>query len=254
MRCAPCLLLGMLSFGAVASARADLVPSPAQVDFSDQATGTTSEPKPTTFRNTGNQSVTVTAVSAITIEAFARTGGTCGEAPFTLAPQASCTIEHTFTPYLLESYYGYAHLTLAGGGRVDYGLAGRGNVEYLDIFPSSLSFFSINVGTSSEEQTIHLSNNRPVGMTVGQMYMDGPDASAFVRTGGTCPTQVPFYWGASGSCTIAYRFVPDHVGSHSAGVTIIGSGSFGFSLSGDGLPETPLFVDGFEASTPAPMP
>jgi hypothetical protein len=243
----------MLSFGAVASARADIVPSPAQVDFGDQATGTTSDPMPTRFTNTGNQSVTVTAVSAVTLEAFARAGGSCGEAPFTLAPQASCTIEHTFTPYLVQSYYGYAHLALAGGGRVDFGLAGEGNVAYLDIVPSSLSFFPVHVGTSSEEQTIHLNNNRPVGMTVGQMYMDGPDASAFVRTGGTCPTQVPFYWGASGGCTITYRFVPNHVGSHSAGVSILGSGSFSFSLSGDGLPEVPLFVNGFEAAAPTPM-
>jgi hypothetical protein len=242
----------MLSFGAVASARADIVPSPAQVDFSDQATGTTSDPMPTRFTNTGNQSVTVTAVSAVTLEAFARAGGTCGEAPFTLAPQASCTIEHTFTPYLVQSYYGYAHLTLAGGGRVDYGLAGRGETAYLEITPSGLSYFPVDVGASSEEQTIHLRNTRPVGMTVSQMYLDGPDASAFVRTGGSCPTQAPFYWAAIASCTMIYRFVPNHVGSHSASVSIYGSGSFGFSLSGDGLPEVPLFVDGFEAPPPAP--
>ncbi|MCQ4166162.1 choice-of-anchor D domain-containing protein [Tahibacter harae] len=246
------LLLGMALLGGISSGGAVLVPSPAQVDFGDQATGATSDPMPTTFRNTGNQAVTVTAVSAVTLAAFVRAGGTCGEPPFTVAPQASCTIEHTFTPYLVQAYCGYAHLTLAGGGRVDFGLAGEGNVAYLDIWPPSLSYFPVDVGTSSEGQTINLSNLRPVGMTVSHMYLDGPDASAFVRTGGTCPTQVPFYWGASSSCTLTYRFVPDHVGSHSASMNILGSGSFGFSLSGDGAPETPLFGDGFEAVAPTP--
>jgi hypothetical protein len=246
------LLLSMALLVGIDSARADLVPSPAQVDFGDQATGTTSDPMPTTFRNTGNQAVTVTAVSAVSLDVYARAGGTCGEAPFTVAPQSSCTIEHTFTPSLVHAYYGYAHLTLAGGGRVDFGLAGEGNVAYLDIWPPSLSYFPVEVGTSSEEQTINLSNFRPVGMTVSQMHLDGPDASAFVRTGGTCPTQVPFYWGASGSCTLTYRFVPDHVGSHSANMNILGSGSYGFSLSGDGAPEIALFGDGFEAAAPIP--
>lgn len=253
MRCARCLLLGMLSLGVVAGAQADIVPSPAQVDFREQGTGTTSDPKPTTFTNTGNQAVTVTAVSAVSLDAFMRTGGTCGAAPFTLAPQASCTIEHTFTPYLVQAYYGYASLTLAGGGRVDFGLAGQGDVAYLEITPLfGLSYFPVEVGSSSNEQTIYLRNSRPVGMNVTRMYLDGPDASAFVRAGGSCPTQAPFYWSAMASCTMIYRFVPDHVGSHSASVSIYGSGSFGFSLSGDGVPETPLFGDGFEAAAPTP--
>ena len=247
------LLLGMALLGGISSAGDALVPSPAQVDFRDQAIGTTSDPMATTFTNTGNQAVTVTAASAVTLDAFARAGGSCGQPPFTLAPQASCTIEHTFAPYLVQSYYGYAHLTLAGGGRVDYGLAGQGNEAYLDIQPSSTSFFPVAVGTtSSEELTIHLHNTRPVGMTVSQMSSSGPDVGAFVRTGGSCPTQVPYYFYAAASCTITYRFIPDHVGSHGMSVSILGSGSFGFYVSGDGLPEIPLFGDGFEAVAPVP--
>ena len=247
------LLLGMALLGGISSAVAAVVPSPAQVDFSDQAIGTTSDPMATTFTNTGNQAVTVTAASAVTLDAFARVGGSCGQPPFTLAPQASCTIEHTFMPYLVQAYYGYAHLTLAGGERVDYGLTGQGNVAYLDIVPPSPWFFPVAVGTTStEELTIHLSNSRPVGMVVTQMLSYGPDVSAFVRTGGSCPTQTPFYFGSIASCTLTYRFMPGHVGPHSMSVSISGSGSFGFLMSGDGLPEIPLFGDGFEVVVPIP--
>lgn len=246
MRCAVRLLLGMPLLVGVGSALAAIVPSPAQVDFRDQAVNTTSEPMATTFTNTGSQAETVTAVSAVTLDAFARVGGTCGEPPFALAPQASCTIEHTFTPYSVQAYYGYAHLTLAGGGRVDYGLAGQGNVAYLEIVPSSLSFFPVPAGAISDELTVYLRNTRPVGMVVTRILVLGPDVDAFVRTGGSCPDQTPFPWAAIASCTMTYRFVPDHVGPHSMSVSIYGSGSFGFGLSGDGLPEVPLFVDGFE--------
>ncbi|WP_257387863.1 choice-of-anchor D domain-containing protein [Tahibacter caeni] len=253
MNCAVRLFLGALLLSPIANAQAAIVPSPAQVDFGDQAVGTTSEPKATTFINTGSQAVTVMAVSAVTLEAYARVGGTCGEPPFTIAPQASCSIEHTFTPYLVQSYYGYAHLTLAEGGRVDFGLAGDGEVAYLDIQPSSSWFFPVAVGATSDEQTIYLSNTRSVGMTVTQWTSSGPDVGAFLRTGGNCPSETPFYFGASSSCTVIYRFRPTHVGDHSMSVSILGSGSFGFSMSGDGLPEVPVFKNGFEVPTAAPI-
>lgn len=253
MNCAAHVFLGALLLSVVANARADIVPSPAQVDFGDQAVGTTSDPKATTFTNTGNQAVTVTAVSAVNLDVYVRSGGTCGDPPFSIAPQASCTIEHTFTPYLVQSYYGYAHLTLAGGGRVDFGLAGDGEVAYLDIQPSSPWFFPVAVGATSEEQTINLSNTRPVGMTVTRWLLTGPDVGAFLRTGGSCPSKIPFYFGASSSCTLIYRFRPTHVGDHSMSVTILGSGSFGIQMGGDGLPEVPLFKSGFEKPAPAPI-
>lgn len=252
MPCAARLLLGVSLLIDVATTRAAVVPSPPQKDFRDQAVNVTSAPLATTFTNTGDQTATVTAVSAVNvagvnIPAYVRSGGTCGQAPFTIAPQASCTIEHTFTPLEIRAYYGYANLTLAGGGQVDYGMAGRGDVAYLDIVPSSTWFAPVAVGTTStQELTTHLQNSRPVGMVVTQMSALGADAGAFVRTGGTCPTQTPFDFGAYGSCSLSYRFMPTHVGPHSMNMYILGSGSFGFPVSGDGLPEVPLFKNGFE--------
>lgn len=142
-------------------------------------------------------------------------------------------------------------LALAGGRRVDYGLAGQRDEAYLDISPFGLSYAA---GTSSAELTIYLRNARPVGMTVSPMYSHGSDASTFVRTVGNCPSQTPFYLPASAPCTISYRFVHYKVGWHLASASIFGSGSFGFSLSGDGLPEAPLFINGFEAAAPAAVP
>ena len=84
MHCAIRPLLGMLLLIGAASARADLVPWPGQVDSRWQAVGTTSDPLATTFRNTGNEPLTVVAVMPAS-GAYTRVGGTCGAAPFTIA-------------------------------------------------------------------------------------------------------------------------------------------------------------------------
>lgn len=253
MRCAPRLLLGMLLLGGAASAVADLVPSPGQVDFMYQHVNTTSEPLPTTLRNTGNQALTIEAVTPAT-GVYARVGGTCGAPPFTIAAQSSCTLEHTFTPSAVMAFPQTQTVTLAGGSTVAFGLYGRGEVGYLDISPSTLYYFTTPVGTIGAERTAVMNNVRPVPMRVTQMGLLGAQSDAFVRTGGTCPTP-PFEIGASGGCQVTYTFVPHDVGPASATLYITASsGSFALFFSGDGGPEISLFKSGFEAAAFAPIP
>lgn len=251
MHCAARLVLGMLLLSVGVGARADLVPSPNQLDFRYQAVGVTSEPGATTLTNTGNQALTITAVSAAT-GVYARVGGTCGAAPFTIAANASCTIVHTFTPTSAQLFYQTIVVTLAGG-TVNFGLAGEGAQGFLEIAPSNLWFSAVPVGSSSTELTASLTNPRPVPLYVHQI-MPLPAVNPFVRTGGTCP-QPPFTVGAyGGNCTVTYIFVPTAVGTTLMDLGIYASaGTFNLSLQGQGLPEVPLFHNGFEAPAPAPV-
>ncbi|MCQ4166668.1 choice-of-anchor D domain-containing protein [Tahibacter harae] len=252
MHCAIRLLPGILLLSGAAGARADLVPSPGQLDFRYQAVGTTSEPKATTLINTGSQSLNIVAVTPAS-GVYARAGGTCGAAPFSLAPQASCTIGHTFTPTSAKLFYQTLTVTLSGGSSVNFGLAGEGALGYLEITPPSIWYLPVPVGSSSPELTASLFNNRVVPMHVLQ-FLPSPVVNAFVRTGGTCP-EPPFEVSAFGGCTLAYTFRPTAVGLASMTLDIMGSsGSFVLALAGEGLPELPLFGDGFEAAAPAPVP
>lgn len=253
MYCAVRLVLGMLLLSAGVSARADLVRSPLQLDFGYQAVGITSEPQPTTLINTGSQALTITAVSAATGD-YARAGGTCGAAPFTLAANASCTIEHTFRPTSVGPLYQTIVVTVTGGSTFNFGLAGEGAQGFLEFTPSRLYFPSVPVGSSSNEVTASLANPRLVPLYVTQAG-PLPSVNPFVRTGGTCP-QPPFVLGAfGGNCTLTYIFVPTAVGHTSMDLGILATaGSFSLSFNGEGLPEVPLFQNGFEAPAPAPIP
>lgn len=250
MRCAR-LIPGMLLLGVGVSAQADLVPSPGQVDFGYRAVGTTSEPKATTLRNTGGQALSIVSITPAT-GVYARTGGTCGAPPFTIAAQSSCTLEHTFTPTDVTPFPQTHTVTLAGGSSVAFGLYGQGEVGYLEIFPTSLWFSSVAAGSTSGTLTATMNNIRSVPLVVVQMNTTSVPPGSFVRAGGTCP-EPPFEVGGPGGCTVEFAFTPQAVGPSSGSLNIMASsGTFVLFLGGDGAPEVPLFGDGFEAVVPVP--
>lgn len=253
MHCATRLLPGMLLLSGAICAKADLVVSPGQVDFGVVAVSTTSEARAHTLRNSGDQALTVTAIAIYWLPseaAFARVGGSCGEVPFNLAPQATCTIEHTFSPVRSQTYLQTNRITLAGGETVDFGLIGEGDVGRVVFDPMSLHFVPTPVGTSRQELTVELDNVRRVPVQVtGFTSTSVPTPSAFVRTGGTCG-EPPFLLYEIGTCTLRYTFIPAQVGRSTMELAVHtsgGSGSSYLQLSGDGEPELSLFYSGFEA-------
>ena len=238
------LLTVMLLLCGATSASADLSPSPSQLDFQEQALGITSPPLATTLSNTGNQSVTVTAVSPAT-GVYARAGGSCGAAPFTIAAQATCTIEHTFTPDFLQIFYQTINLTVAGGAPVAFGLRGVGASGQLVVSPSFLNWFSVPVGAIGTEQLAYINNEGPVPLTITEITTTSvPPVSAFVRTGGSCPPP-PFQLVLQ--CSLLYTFVPAQVGVSTMDVFInSGGGSRNLDLRGEGIPGDAMFKNGFE--------
>lgn len=250
------LVLSTLLVGWAAGARADLVPSPIQFDFALHAVGSTSAPGATTLTNSGNQAVTVVSLTLVSQPSgvFAPAGGSCGAVPFTVAAQGSCTIAHTFSPNRVDTFYETLRATLSGGSYVEFGLRGEGEVAHLAISPPSLIFPDTRVGTTSLPITTSVTNDRLVPIQIaGYSTSNVPAASAFVRAGGTCPTP-PFPLFFNQSCTLSYTFSPTQVGDSQVYLTIHGAESTGYfpvELSGVGLPEIPLFKNGFE--TPATL-
>jgi hypothetical protein len=232
MRCAIRLFLGSLLLCCVASARAELVADPVEVDFWRVSIGFTSEPMYVTLRNTGNTSLTVVDLWAPSGQAaYARAGGTCGTAPFTLAAQASCTLGYTFTPSLIGRVTQTLRATPDVGSFVTFRLVGEGEVGGLVSGPSL--FFGLHaVGDTAGPLFISLSNTSASSLTVVSLTT----ASApYARVAGTCGT-VPFTLASQASCTLGYTFTPSSIGEVRRDLTAtpnVGAADT-FSLTGEG--------------------
>jgi hypothetical protein len=103
----------------------------------------------------------------------------------------------------------------------------------VSVTPTSLSFGSVIVGTSSANQTLTLFNNSGTGMTGIVVTVTAP----FSQNGGTCTATLT----SGANCTILVRFQPTALGAANGTVTITGtlpvSGS-PVSLSGTGSAPT----------------
>jgi Abnormal spindle-like microcephaly-assoc'd, ASPM-SPD-2-Hydin len=115
--------------------------------------------------------------------------------------------------------------------------------------PTSLTFASQNVHTTSSPQAITLSNTGNAPMTVNSVTVSGTNSSDFTANS-SCPTSVA----ANGSCTINVTFTPSGSGTRTATLTIADSAPGSpqtIALSGTGFfPPPPAdgiyFSDGFE--------
>lgn len=105
----------------------------------------------------------------------------------------------------------------------------------LTIAPTSVNFGSVNVGDTSAEQTVTLSNTGGSPLNVTALT----SASApFARTGsGTCSASLPITIPAGQSCTLTFVFAPTAAGAatQTINVTADSPGSGSFTLSGTGL-------------------
>jgi hypothetical protein len=74
-----------------------LTAAPSSLDFGNIAPGGTAGPLTMTLSNLSAVSVDVGSIAAPAAP-FVASGGTCGAAPFTLAPGQSCTLAYSFAP------------------------------------------------------------------------------------------------------------------------------------------------------------
>ena len=169
------------------------------LNFGYQTDGTTSAPQTITLTNTGNTNLTVNKVSITGPNAgdFSETN-TCG----TVLPQATCAINVTFTPSIIGNET--ANVSVAddapGSPQLDsltgYGL---GNGPAVVLSPSSLTFATQLVGSSSAPQGIMLSNIGNQTLTLTSITI----SSNFSQTN-NCGSSVA----AGSSCTITVTFKP----------------------------------------------
>ncbi len=185
--------------------------------FGNQRVGTASAAQQATLTNSGNAALAITSIAVTGTNAsdYAQTN-TC---PASLAAGASCTISVTFTPSATGSRTASVTVTdNAAGSPHSVSLTGTGTQPAVTLTPTSVSFASQVVGTTSAAQTVTVRNSGTAPLAISSILLGGTNAGDFAQTN-TCPL-VPSLLAANATCTISTTFSPSATGSRSATVTV----------------------------------
>jgi hypothetical protein len=149
-----------------------------------------------------------------------------------VAAGSSCTISVTFTPTTINTRTGTVSITdNAPASPQTVALTGTGT--YLSWTPTSLSFGTVTVGTTSPAQVITFTNHAPTALAIKSVTITGVNNLDFAQTN-TCGTSLA----RMSSCTITVTFTPKAQGLRTANVTVTdflgGNTSQNIPLSGTG--------------------
>jgi hypothetical protein len=197
--------------------------SPSAVGFGSVATGASSATQAVTVTNSGSASAPVTSIS--TSGDFSQTN-TCGSS---IAAGSSCTVNVKFTPTAAGSRTGNLTITASGiTNTVPLSGTGVAPGPIINPNPSSLSFASTIVGSSSATQTVTVSNSGTTSATVS-----GVSASGDFSQTNNCSTLA-----VGASCTVTVKFTPTTSGARTGAVTITSNANnspTAIALSGSGI-------------------
>lgn len=196
------------------------------LNFGNVVVGVTSAAQTITVTNAGAGTLTLASLTGGTGSGrsaeFLRTG-TCANGTMLTGAQ-SCTIVYQFKPgqtgarsavLAIASDGGNASLALAGTG------VAAGQTPVLTPSATSLSFGSVNLGSSSATQTITVTNTGGGTLTLASLTPGGANPGDFVRTG-TCANATNL--AAAQSCTVIYQFTPTTTGARSATLAVVSNG------------------------------
>jgi Cep192 domain 4/HYDIN/CFA65/VesB-like, Ig-like domain/Abnormal spindle-like microcephaly-assoc'd, ASPM-SPD-2-Hydin len=195
--------------------------STTSVAFGNWAVNVTSTPKPVRLTNTGKATLKITGISA---SGDFKQSNDCGSS---LGAGEACTISVTFHADALGLRTG--KLTVhddASSGTQTASLSGTGVKLSVGLDPTSLSFRTQRIHTTSITRSATLTNRGAVKLLVSDIF-----ASKSYSQTNTCGSSVP----TGASCTISVTFAPEAEGVLNGTVTIKdNAGTQELALSGIG--------------------
>ncbi|HEV2379914.1 MAG TPA: choice-of-anchor D domain-containing protein [Terriglobia bacterium] len=184
------------------------------LNFGNQVWQATSATKTVTVTNSGTANLTITSIAVTGSNAadFAETN-TCGNS---LAPNASCSINATFTPKALGARSAAVTLTdNAANSPQTVNLNGTGTTS-VSFTPKNLNFGNHKVGQSSNPIGVTVTNlGTTKALTVNGITFTGANLADFSQTN-NCGASL----GAGKNCTINVTFTPAKTGTRSATLNI----------------------------------
>jgi hypothetical protein len=204
--------------------------NPQQVNFGNQGLNSTSNPIAVSLVNAGSATLTITDITAS--GDFSQTNN-CGST--VTAAGGSCTIQVSFTPTttgtrtdeitVTDNAVGSPHqITVTGTGVAS-------SAGSLTFTPSSLSFPSEGVGTTSPSQVVHLTNTGNASLTLSAISVTGDFTQT--NTCGSLPTAL----NVGDGCTVSITFTPTGSGQRRGILTLTNNAASGpqtIALTGTG--------------------
>jgi len=222
-----CVAIGLWCMSCGGAGSTEVVPAPTpgfslsttSIDFAQQGVGSASTPVPVSLTNIGNGTLTLSSVQVTGSNPhdFTLTNN-CGSS---LAASAQCTFAVAFAPSAAGTRTASVLFTdNAAGSPQTVALSGTGTAPASSFSPTSLTFASQSVGTTSAAQTVTLSNTGTAALSITSLAITGANASDFAQTN-TCGSSVA----AASSCTIGVTFTPTATGSRAASLSITDNAS-----------------------------
>lgn len=194
--------------------------SPSSLSFGNQNVGTTSAAKSVTLTNTGNAALSITSIGEAGANAadFAESNN----CPASLAAQASCLINVTFSPSAAGAES--ANIALvdnAANSPQSVAESGTGvtpppPAPVVSLSPSSLAFGNVQQGSPSAAKSVTLTNTGNAALSISGISEAGANAADFAQSN-NCPASLA----AQASCTINVVFTPSIVGAESANISLV---------------------------------
>ncbi len=185
----------------VSSASAQLTSSPPTLSYASTYIGLTSTAKTITIKNTGTNSVTIDGISSSCAE-FKLSSGL---APLTLSPGQTEGYSFYFQPDAAQAFSCSYTITATGAGDVVVPVSGTGlaSKAIVSLSPDSLSFLNQTLGTSSNSQTITISNTGtgPIKLNTVEIVPE-----VFSANAGTLPITI----NAGSKATITVTYNPEY--------------------------------------------
>ena len=212
--------------------------SPSHVTWAAVAVGSKGGQKTVTLTNTSAfdiniGSITFTGANPADFSVFSKT---CGA---TLTAGASCTANIVFGPTATGTRT--ATLDFADSetnSPQTVSISGLGTTGVVAASPSSLAFGSADVGSSTANQSVTLSNGATSLLSITGISVTGANASDFIITGTTCSATLS----VAAACTATVTFKPAATGTRTASLT--------FTDSASGSPQS-VALSGVGGSAPA---
>ena len=215
--------------------------SPASLSFGNQAVDITSAPQTIAVTNTGPGAATVTSIQITDVlqDAEFSESDDCPRSPSTLAAGARCSIKVTFRPDVVGTRTGTLRVYDNSSNSPQIAsLTGTGVNTSASLTPSSLTFGSQQVGTTSAAQTLTLTNTGQYSMTCCSILFRATSLNpGDYAESNNCPQSGTLAPGAS--CTISVKFTPTASGTRTATVEVddsAGTSPQTADLTGTGSP------------------
>ena len=188
---------------------------PSSLNFGSQALNTKSAPVTFSVTNTGSTNLTITKVASTNSGEFAIASDGC--TGMSIAAGSNCLVSVTFDPNAGSTQSASIQVTdNATGSPQTLPVTGLSvGVPQASFSPTSLTFASQGVGTTSAAQTITLSNPGTDTLSISSIALTGTNAADFKQTN-TCGTSIA----AKANCTISLTFDPAAVGSRTASLSV----------------------------------